>query len=125
MAHQAADLRAFKGLARALRQAVEIDPRNPAALLGLGRSQVKLRLFKPALETLRSLTKADPKGISGFLALARAYEEEFISSSDKAATARNLETALGTGADRAGKVTKILGENGQAVEYGQPLIVIE
>ena len=79
----------------AFRAAVEIDPRNPAALLGLGRSQVKLRLFKPALETLRSLTKADPKGISGFLALARAYEEEFISSSDKAATARNLETALG------------------------------
>ncbi|TAK81818.1 MAG: acetyl-CoA carboxylase biotin carboxyl carrier protein [Aquabacterium sp.] len=28
-------------------------------------------------------------------------------------------------ADKAGKVVKILGENGQAVEYGQPLIVIE
>jgi acetyl-CoA carboxylase biotin carboxyl carrier protein len=28
-------------------------------------------------------------------------------------------------ADKAGTVTKILGENGQAVEYGQPLFVIE
>ena len=28
-------------------------------------------------------------------------------------------------ADKAGKVTKILVENGQAVEYGQPLFVIE
>jgi acetyl-CoA carboxylase biotin carboxyl carrier protein len=28
-------------------------------------------------------------------------------------------------ADKAGTVTKILGQNGQAVEYGQPLLVIE
>lgn len=28
-------------------------------------------------------------------------------------------------ADKAGKITRILGENGQAVEYGQPLFVIE
>ena len=28
-------------------------------------------------------------------------------------------------ADKAGTVTQILGENGQAVEYGQPLFVIE
>jgi acetyl-CoA carboxylase biotin carboxyl carrier protein len=28
-------------------------------------------------------------------------------------------------ADKSGKVTKILAENGQAVEYGQPLFVIE
>ncbi len=28
-------------------------------------------------------------------------------------------------ADKAGTVTRILGENGQAVEYGQPLFVIE
>lgn len=28
-------------------------------------------------------------------------------------------------ADKSGKVTRILGENGQAVEYGQPLFVIE
>jgi len=27
--------------------------------------------------------------------------------------------------DKAGTVTQILGENGQAVEYGQPLFVIE
>ena len=28
-------------------------------------------------------------------------------------------------ADRSGTVTKILAENGQAVEFGQPLFVIE
>lgn len=28
-------------------------------------------------------------------------------------------------ADKAGTITRILGENGQAVEYGQPLFVIE
>ncbi|WP_028605906.1 acetyl-CoA carboxylase biotin carboxyl carrier protein [Ottowia thiooxydans] len=28
-------------------------------------------------------------------------------------------------ADKSGTITKILGENGQAVEYGQPLVVIE
>jgi acetyl-CoA carboxylase biotin carboxyl carrier protein len=28
-------------------------------------------------------------------------------------------------ADKSGTVTQILGENGQAVEYGQPLFVIE
>jgi acetyl-CoA carboxylase biotin carboxyl carrier protein len=28
-------------------------------------------------------------------------------------------------ADKSGTVTRILGENGQAVEYGQPLFVIE
>jgi len=28
-------------------------------------------------------------------------------------------------ADKSGKITRILGENGQAVEYGQPLFVIE
>jgi acetyl-CoA carboxylase biotin carboxyl carrier protein len=28
-------------------------------------------------------------------------------------------------ADKSGKVTKILVENGQAVEFGQPLFIIE
>ncbi len=28
-------------------------------------------------------------------------------------------------ADKSGKITRILGENGEAVEYGQPLFVIE
>ncbi len=28
-------------------------------------------------------------------------------------------------ADKSGAATRILGENGQAVEYGQPLFVIE
>jgi len=28
-------------------------------------------------------------------------------------------------ADKSGTITQILGENGQAVEYGQPLFIIE
>lgn len=79
----------------AFRAAVELEPRNPEALLGLGRSQVKLRLFAPALETLRSLTKADPQNLSGFLALAQAYQQQYMLNSDRAAVLNNLDTALG------------------------------
>ena len=31
----------------------------------------------------------------------------------------------GIESDKTGTITQILGENGQAVEYGQPLFVIE
>ena len=42
------------------------------------------------------------------------------------ADASALDTILNEiEADKSGTVTRILGENGQAVEYGQPLFVIE
>lgn len=106
----------------AFRAASELEPRNPDALLGLGRSQVKLRLYGPALETLRSLTKAAPQNLSGFLALAQAYEEQYIGSSDRASVSKNLDTALGvlndaeaivgSGADRNARMSKVLNERG-------------
>lgn len=104
--------------------AAQLEPRNPAALLGLGRSQMRLRLYGPALETLRSLTKADPKGLSGFIALARAYEEQYMGTSDRAAVAKNLDTALAvlvdaeavasatTGTDKDENMSKVLFERG-------------
>ena len=78
----------------AFKAAVELEPLNADALLGLGRSQVKLRLFAPALETLRSLTKVAPKNLSGFLALAQAYQQEYMLSPNRSAIAKNLDTAL-------------------------------
>lgn len=78
----------------AFRAANEIDPMNAAALLGLGRSQVRLRLYEPAITTLRSLTKVDSKNLSGYIALSQAYQQQYIGSSDRKAVAQNLDTAL-------------------------------
>lgn len=89
----------------AFRAAAELDPRNVAALLGLGRSQVKLRLYAPAIETLRQLVQADPQGISGYIALSQAYLQQFIGSGDRVAVATNLTSALGVLQTAGGIVT--------------------
>ncbi|WP_027460930.1 tetratricopeptide repeat protein [Deinococcus murrayi] len=78
----------------AFRAAAEIDPRSSDALLGLGRSQVKLRLYAPAIETLRRLTTQDPRNLSGHLALAQAYQQQFIGAGDRASVSGNLAQAL-------------------------------
>ncbi|ANE44049.1 tetratricopeptide repeat protein [Deinococcus puniceus] len=78
----------------AFRAASEIEPNNPEALLGLGRSQVKLRLYTPALETLRRLTSTDRSNVSGYIALAQAYQQQFIGASDRASITGNLAEAL-------------------------------
>lgn len=108
----------------AFRAANEIDPLNTAALLGLGRSQVRLRLYEPAIATLRSLIKADPKNLSGYIALSQAYQQQYISSSDRKSVAGNLDTALLTlqdaeqlvasqsEAEKALNSSKILNERG-------------
>ncbi|MFC5847395.1 tetratricopeptide repeat protein [Deinococcus petrolearius] len=95
----------------AFRAATELDPRNTAALLGLGRSQVKLRLYAPAIETLRQLVQADPQGISGYIALSQAYQQQFGGSGDRAAVAGNLTAALGVLQSAEGVVTVQGGEN--------------
>ncbi|MCP2013619.1 tetratricopeptide (TPR) repeat protein [Deinococcus sp. HSC-46F16] len=79
----------------AFRAAAEIDPRSSDALLGLGRSQVKLRLYAPAIETLRRLTTQDARNLSGHLALAQAYQQQFIGAGDRASVSGNLAQALG------------------------------
>ncbi|MEW6422762.1 MAG: tetratricopeptide repeat protein, partial [Deinococcota bacterium] len=78
----------------AFRAATELDPKNAEALLGLGRSQVKLRLYAPAIETLRRLIALDPQNISGYIALSQAYQQQFIGASDRAAVSGNLAEAL-------------------------------
>ncbi|GAA5512051.1 beta-barrel assembly-enhancing protease [Deinococcus carri] len=80
----------------AFRAAAEIDPANADALLGLGRSQMRLRLFAPAIETLRRLTTLSPRNISGYLALSQAYQQQFIGAADRASVAGNLAAALRT-----------------------------
>lgn len=95
----------------AFRAAAELDPRNTAALLGLGRSQVKLRLYGPAIETLRQLVQADPQGISGYIALSQAYQQQFGGSGDRAAVSGNLTAALGVLQSAEGVVTAQGGES--------------
>lgn len=78
----------------AFRTAAELDPGNAQALLGLGRSQVRLRLYAPALDTLRRLTTVDPQNVSGYVALSQAYQQQFIGSGNRAGVAGNLDAAL-------------------------------
>lgn len=108
----------------AYRAATEIDPKNLAAQLGLGRSQVKLRLFEPAIATFKTMTRLDPKGVNGYTALSQAYIQQYMLSSDRNAVKNNLDLALGvlkdaetlvgaqTGADHDLNLSKVFNERG-------------
>ena len=122
----------------AFRTASELDPKNAAALLGLGRSQSRLRLYGPAVETLRRLTQLDPGNVSGYVALSQAYQQQFVGSGDRAAVAGNLDTALQTlqqaqtaaealpEADRALALSKLYNERGNIYRLqGKPTQAIE
>ncbi|SMB92900.1 tetratricopeptide repeat protein [Deinococcus hopiensis] len=78
----------------AFRAATEIDPKNTSALLGLGRSQIRLRLYAPATETLRRLIQLAPTDLSGYIALSQAYQQQYIGASDRASVVGNLGEAL-------------------------------
>ena len=78
----------------AFRAASERDPRNPEALLGLGRTQAKLRLFTASIDTLKKLTALDPRNVSGFIALAQAYQSQYTGTSDRSTLGGNLDEAL-------------------------------
>ncbi|WP_034383354.1 tetratricopeptide repeat protein [Deinococcus sp. YIM 77859] len=78
----------------AFRAAAEMEPRNADALLGLGRSQMRLRLYAPAIETLRRLVTQDPGNVSGYIALSQAYQQQFMGASDRSAVTGNLAEAL-------------------------------
>ncbi|WP_034356710.1 tetratricopeptide repeat protein [Deinococcus phoenicis] len=93
----------------AFRAATEIDPKNTDALLGLGRSQMRLRLYAPAIETLRRLTALDSQDISGYLALSQAYQQQFIGAGDRSAVTGNLALALRTLSDAEAVAQKLGG----------------
>ncbi|WP_029481845.1 tetratricopeptide repeat protein [Deinococcus marmoris] len=78
----------------AFRAASELDPKNVDALLGLGRSQVKLRLFGPALETLKAALALDPRNLNASVYLSQAYVQQYIGSGDPQAFVGNLPEAL-------------------------------
>lgn len=78
----------------AFRAASELDPKNVDALLGLGRSQVKLRLFGPALDTLKKALELDPRSLNGYIYLSQAYVQQYIGSGDPASFVGNLAAAL-------------------------------
>ncbi|GGL69364.1 hypothetical protein GCM10010840_04340 [Deinococcus aerolatus] len=78
----------------AFRAASELDPKNVDALLGLGRSQVKLRLFGPALDTLKKALELDPRNLNAYIYLSQAYVQQYIGSGDPQAFVGNLPEAL-------------------------------
>lgn len=78
----------------AFRAASELDPKNVDALLGLGRSQVKLRLFGPALETLKKALALDARNLNAYIYLSQAYVQQYIGSGDPASFVGNLPEAL-------------------------------
>ncbi len=78
----------------AFRAASELDPKNVDALLGLGRSQVKLRLFGPALDTLKKALELETRNLNAYIYLSQAYVQQYIGSGDPQAFVGNLPEAL-------------------------------
>ncbi|GGM13991.1 tetratricopeptide repeat protein [Deinococcus aerophilus] len=78
----------------AFRAASELDPKNVEALLGLGRSQVKLRLFGPAIESLKKALQLDARNFNAAMYLSQAYVQQYIGSGDPQAFVGNLPEAL-------------------------------
>ncbi|WP_027480757.1 tetratricopeptide repeat protein [Deinococcus pimensis] len=113
----------------AFRAATECDPKSGTALLGFGRTQVRLKLYAPAVDTLTKLVALDPQNVSNHIALAQAYTQQYVGTSDRAAVAGNLDLAL-KALDRAegvdpqsaaiynqrGTVYRLKGDNAQALE---------
>ncbi len=78
----------------AYRAAAEIEPNNPAALIGLGRAQVKLRLYSAGIATLKRLTALDARNFDAAIALSQAYVQQFIGAGDRSVVSANLTEAL-------------------------------
>ncbi|MVN85386.1 tetratricopeptide repeat protein [Deinococcus sp. HMF7620] len=78
----------------AYRAASELDPRSPEALIGLGRSQVKLRLYSAGIETLRRLIGLDSRNFDAYISLSQAYVQQYIGAGDRTSVATNLNEAL-------------------------------
>ncbi|WP_309570336.1 tetratricopeptide repeat protein [Deinococcus sp.] len=108
----------------AFRAASELEPGNSNALLGLGRSQVKLRLYSAAIETLKKLIAVDSRNISAYIALSQAYQQQYIGAGDRSSVTGNLAEALRvladvetlaqgqTGTDRSVSLSKVWNERG-------------
>ncbi|WP_371810104.1 tetratricopeptide repeat protein [Deinococcus sp. JMULE3] len=78
----------------AYRAAAELEPGNPAALLGLGRAQVKLRLYSAGITTLQQLVKLDPRSFDAQISLSQAYVQQYIGAGDRTLVGANLTAAL-------------------------------
>jgi len=80
----------------AYRAAAELEPNSPAALLGLGRSQVKLRLYSAGITTLKKLVTLDSRNFDAYISLSQAYVQQFIGAGDRTVVSSNLGEALRT-----------------------------
>lgn len=75
----------------AFRSAAEAEPQNSAALLGLGRTLIRLRQYVPAVDTLKRLSTQEPQNVSAQVALAQAYQAQYVGTSDRS----KLDDVLG------------------------------
>ncbi|GGL12287.1 tetratricopeptide repeat protein [Deinococcus radiotolerans] len=78
----------------AYRAAAELEPNNPAALLGLGRAQVKLRLYSAGISTLRQLIGLDSRNFDAYISLSQAFVQQYIGAGDRTVVSGNLSEAL-------------------------------
>lgn len=80
----------------AFRSAAEAEPQNGAALLGLGRTLIRLRQYAAAVDTLKRLSVQQPQNVSAQVALAQAYQAQYVGTSDRSTLGNVLELALQT-----------------------------
>ncbi|GGR90097.1 tetratricopeptide repeat protein [Deinococcus sedimenti] len=78
----------------AYRAAAELEPNNPAALLGLGRAQVKLRLYSAGISTLQKLIALDSRNFDAYISLSQAFVQQYIGAGDRAVVSANLGESL-------------------------------
>lgn len=78
----------------AFKEATVRDPQNKKALLGLGRSQIKVRSFDEAIQTLNQLVSIDARNVSAYIALAHALQQQYVAALDRKDKTSNLEKAI-------------------------------
>lgn len=78
----------------AYRSAAEAQPSNGAALLGLGRTLIRLRQYASAVDTLKRLSTQEPQNVSAQVALAQAYQAQYVGTSERSALGDVLGSAL-------------------------------
>ncbi len=78
----------------AFRSAAEAEPRNSAALMGLGRTLIRLRQYPLAVDTFKRLSVQEPQNVSAQVALAQAYQSQYVGTSDRSQLGDVLDMAL-------------------------------
>ena len=89
----------FAEAEQAFLRALNLEPRNAGALLGLGRSRLRQNKVEAAINNFNDAISIDASLISAYVALAQAYQSR--GESDPSAAAESLQQALRVLADAA------------------------